>query len=209
MSIFNEINIAYDKWRTGFFDNQRRAIGFSHQFAEEYRKYISAPEKCSPIHDHDMVPKYVWPCEATLIEEEDRFEAKAKSESFIVVKRNKSGEWYFALAIRCEHGPNTWPKEWFPILIFFSIHDDDCHLRITIRDDGHFDIKLSDIGSWKPTFDFITKILKQTFLEQKVSQKEQMGFVFPAMPAPDPPPTEPSNTVSGNFRQVTDEEMSS
>lgn len=187
MSKFEEINGIYEQWRSRYFDDRRTAMAFAQRFANEFRKYIEAPEKVPPTFGGQSVDKYVWACRAILDEETQTYQAQAQSNLAETVQINPvSGRWYFALAVRCEMAPNAWPKEWFPVLVLLEINDADSRLLITLRPQGSFSIQIDDHKTWTPAFDYVIELLREQFSRrQHVDRKEIMGFAIPATPQPE------------------------
>lgn len=186
MSIFDDLSIEYEAWRTRYIEDKQRSIWFADHFVNEFKTHIGAPGFFKEEPDDEGAPKPYVKAMKLIDDGDDTYKLREPDGFFDVIHRGQDGYWEYGIRVTLEIAPRTWPKQAFCIPIHFIIDDDGlCKMRITNLTDGEFDFDISNVANYAKAYKFIVSLLLDILHSKpsdQVQEKLPIGFLFPSAP---------------------------
>jgi len=177
MSIFSDLCVGFDTWRTRYFDNQHESVRLTLRIAEGFRQHVGAPKTFKNADGNEK--RYVVLCKATDIGD-GKVRHEETTSPYDVLAMWDDGFYHFGVGLVVEVSSNTWPKQLFPIPMYFIIEDQQCHMHVTNRHDGEFSFPIDDLSNCGHMYDYMASILTQIFDTKPWAfavSKKPIGFV--------------------------------
>lgn len=178
MTIYSDLCREFDVWRNRHFENHHKSLRLVGRIAEGFRRHIGAPQSFK-IRESDNEKRYIILLKATDAGN-DRVQHDEVDNHFDVSQRWDDGFYHFGVGVYVEVASNVWPKQCFPIPIYFIIEQDECIVHVTNRPEGEFRFKLDEVEQCTKMYDFMVSIITPIFQTNPwdfALHKTTIGFV--------------------------------
>lgn len=199
MSRFEELQRQYEAFRSNSIRYRWDCAIFMNGFAENFRKYIGAPEFYRDLSrgiEYPEQKRYVSVLEATRDESgEVEYSELPETHTMAELIRSENGRWISGIKLVVDASSNTYPKSAYFFPLEFSIESDTCTMQIGGDHAPEISFSIADPSGPNVAFDYILNWLSAAFARKpwEMLQRQPIGFLMQngriAMPedaAPDP-----------------------
>jgi hypothetical protein len=160
MTKFADLCRDFDAWRTLYFENQVQSLNVARRVASEFRQHIGASETFRDP-DGSSKPRVVLMSATDIGGGRVRYEEPAH---FIdALSKWDDGFFHFAVGLYVEIAPNVWPKQCFPVPIYFVIEEKTCKMHVTNRPDGAFEFDIDATDGCAEMYNFMASFVSDIF----------------------------------------------
>jgi hypothetical protein len=172
---FDELCELYTEWRDRISNYKYDSAKLVWHLAKEFRHYISAPETID-----EFGKRYTYALKVNR-DAEGEIHYDEPEYSTDVLNLDEDGYWSSAIVVVLD---DVYAKTDFKFEIRFVLRGRQCELHIGKEKDGKFEFNVDAAESRKPAYEYMVRLLKETFKREpwSIPSKAPIGFRQPSPP---------------------------